>query len=161
VDIDLEELAGIVELLKSTDFSEFRYEKGDVTIVLRRGELPADSVVTAPGTVSHKSSQITPAKPIAVQAPAMPPAMTPVPGAYVVTAPLLGTFYPRPKPGEAPFVTVGDYVQEDTVVCIVEVMKLMNSVYAGRAGVIAAIHAQEGALVEFDQPLFSIVDATK
>jgi acetyl-CoA carboxylase biotin carboxyl carrier protein len=80
-------------------------------------------------------------------------------GAHVVAAPLLGTFYPRPKPGEPPFVQVGDRVEADTVLCIVEGMTLMNSVHAGRAGTIAAVHAQEGALVEFGQPLFSIVDA--
>ncbi len=73
-------------------------------------------------------------------------------------APLLGTFYSAPKPGEPPFVKVGDRVEPDTVVCIVEVMKLMNSVNAGVAGVIAAVHVRDGELVEYDQPLFTVAE---
>jgi acetyl-CoA carboxylase biotin carboxyl carrier protein len=73
-----------------------------------------------------------------------------------VPSPLLGTFYARPKPGEAPFVSVGSKVEPDTVLCIVEVMKLMNSVVAGVCGVVAAVHANEGELVEHGQLLFSI-----
>jgi acetyl-CoA carboxylase biotin carboxyl carrier protein len=69
---------------------------------------------------------------------------------------MLGSFYRSPKPGEAPFVEVGDKVDVDSVVAIVEVMKLMNSVTAGVAGEITAVHAQNGDLVEFDQPLFSV-----
>jgi acetyl-CoA carboxylase biotin carboxyl carrier protein len=69
---------------------------------------------------------------------------------------MLGTFYRSPKPGDAPFVEVGDKVETDSVVGIVEVMKLMNSVAAGVAGEVTAVHAQNGDLVEFDQPLFSV-----
>jgi acetyl-CoA carboxylase biotin carboxyl carrier protein len=77
-----------------------------------------------------------------------------------VIAPLLGTFYSTPKPGDAAFVKIGDRVTADTVVCIVEVMKLMNSVTAGVAGVIAAVHVRDGDLVEHGQPLFTVVEAT-
>jgi acetyl-CoA carboxylase biotin carboxyl carrier protein len=76
-----------------------------------------------------------------------------------VTAPLLGSFYGAPKPGDAPFVSVGDRVEADTVVCIIEVMKLMNSVVAGVAGIVAAIHANDGELVEHGQTLFTIQPA--
>lgn len=75
-------------------------------------------------------------------------------------APFLGTFYSSPKPGEPVFVKPGDRVEPDTVVCIIEVMKLVNSITAGMAGVIAAVHARDGDLVEFDQPLFTLVEAT-
>jgi acetyl-CoA carboxylase biotin carboxyl carrier protein len=76
-----------------------------------------------------------------------------------IRAPLLGTFYSTPKPGEPAFVKVGDRVEPDTVVCIVEVMKLMNSVAAGITGSIAAIHVRDGDLVEHDQPMFTVVPA--
>lgn len=69
---------------------------------------------------------------------------------------MLGTFYAAPKPGEPAFVALGDAVGPDAVVCIVEVMKLMNSVHADISGTIVAIHAENGELVEFGQPLFSI-----
>jgi acetyl-CoA carboxylase biotin carboxyl carrier protein len=157
MDIDLEELAAMVELLKAADFSEFRYEKGDLSIVIRRGGL--SSADDDRSSVSSK----TQAAPVDGRVPrAMPtagpsPAIAPVDGADVITAPLLGTFYARSKPGDAPFVKVGDTVGPDTVLCIVEVMKLMNSVTAGCSGVVAAVHADDGQLVEFGQPLFSIV----
>jgi len=73
-----------------------------------------------------------------------------------VHAPLLGSFYATPKPGEPPFVRLGDRVEADTVVCIIEVMKLMNSVVAGVAGIVIAVHASDGDLVEHGQALFTI-----
>ena len=71
-------------------------------------------------------------------------------------APLLGNFYTAPRPGEPPFVEVGDAVTEDSVIGIIEVMKLMNSVRAGVAGTVVAILAQNGSAVEEDQPLIRV-----
>ena len=70
--------------------------------------------------------------------------------------PMLGTFYRSPKPGEAPFVEVGDKIDADTVVGIVEVMKLMSSITAGVTGEVTKVFAQNGQLVEADQPLFAV-----
>src|SRR5690606_8526408 len=70
-----------------------------------------------------------------------------------IRAPMLGTFYRSPKPGAEPFVTVGSRVQSDTVIGIIEVMKLMNSAAAGVSGEVVEILAQDGELVEYDQPL--------
>ncbi|MCW5653681.1 acetyl-CoA carboxylase biotin carboxyl carrier protein [Hydrogenophaga sp.] len=156
MDIDFAELASLVTLLKEADFTEFRYEKGEVRIVVRRGDEPANATGTTapptavPAAAPARASRTAPAAPAAAAAAPLPP------GAQRVTAPLLGTFYAAPKPGEAPFVKVGDRVEPDTVLCIVEVMKLMNSVHAGCSGVVLAVHASNGDLVEFGQPLFSI-----
>jgi acetyl-CoA carboxylase biotin carboxyl carrier protein len=76
--------------------------------------------------------------------------------AIPVPAPLLGIFYRAPKPGEAPFVQAGDRVTADTVIGIIEVMKLMNSVRAGVAGEIVEISAGNGEMVEYGQPLLWI-----
>ena len=73
-----------------------------------------------------------------------------------VPSPLLGVFYRAPRPGDAPFVEVGATVEEDTVIAIIEVMKLMNSVRAGVAGVVAEIPAQNGALVEYGETLIRV-----
>jgi acetyl-CoA carboxylase biotin carboxyl carrier protein len=73
-----------------------------------------------------------------------------------VTAPLLGTFYRAPKPGAAPFVEVGSAVEPETVIAIIEVMKLMNTVRAGRAGRVTEILVTDGALVEYGQPLLRL-----
>lgn len=168
MDIDLEELAAMVELLREAEFSEFRYEKGDLRIVIRRsGDAEIDDRESIAARVQVESpASATPITDVSPR-PASSPAARPVAsqeaarvevaeGGEFVTAPLLGTFYRRPKPGEAPFVSIGDLVEPDTVVCIVEVMKLMNSVVAGVRGVVATIHADDGDLVEFGQPLFRL-----
>jgi acetyl-CoA carboxylase biotin carboxylase subunit len=150
VDIDLEELAALVELLRDADFSEFRYENGDVRIVVRRGQVigtPTDQAPAPPTPAPASPTRARPAPTTAIRAAAPEPG----PGETVVTAPLLGTFYGAPKPGEPPFVKVGDRVGPASVLCIVEVMKLMTSVTAGAEGVVAAVHATDGDLVEFGQ----------
>ena len=187
MDIDLAELASLVTLLKEADFTEFRYDKGNTHIVVRRGPLDVatahaatlPAVTTAYGNASpgaHTETTVgataaaathnvnppaSAASATAMSTSATRPGKTvisrePVPGAHVVTAPMLGTFYAAPKPGEPAFVAIGDAVGPDAVVCIVEVMKLMNSVHADISGTIVAIHAENGELVEYGQPLFSI-----
>jgi acetyl-CoA carboxylase biotin carboxyl carrier protein len=112
---------------------------------LRRGgagAAPAQRLATAPD-----------------QAPPPAPQSQPVAAALrgdEVVAPLLGTFYRAPKPGAAPFVEVGAEVSEDTVIGIIEVMKLMNTVRAGRRGRVTELLAADGALVEYGQPLVRV-----
>ena len=95
----------------------------------------------------------------AVAAAAVPAPVVASGGGSEVPAPLLGTFYHAPKPGAAPFVKVGDTVTEDSVIGIIEVMKLMNQVTAGIAGTVTEIVAANGALVEHGQPLLRIQPA--
>ena len=118
MDIDLEELAALVELLRDADFSEFRYENGDVRIVVRRGQVigtPTDQAPAPPTPAPASPTRARPAPTTAIRAAAPEPG----PGETVVTAPLLGTFYGAPKPGEPPFVKVGDRVGPASVLCIV------------------------------------------
>jgi acetyl-CoA carboxylase biotin carboxyl carrier protein len=77
-------------------------------------------------------------------------------GAVAIEAPMLGTFYRAPGPGERPFVEVGSTVDRDSTVCIIEVMKMMNSVNAGVAGTVVEVAAENGQLVEYGQPLFYV-----
>jgi biotin carboxyl carrier protein len=77
-------------------------------------------------------------------------------GAVAIEAPMLGTFYQAPGPGEEPFVHVGSEVEPDSTVCIIEVMKMMNSVPAGVAGTVVEVAAENGQLVEYGQPLFYV-----
>ena len=76
-----------------------------------------------------------------------------------IEAPMLGVFYRAPSPGAPPFVDVGTRVEPDTIVCIIEVMKMMNSVPAGLAGTIAEIHVANAEAVEYGQPLFRVEPA--
>ncbi|NKX51558.1 acetyl-CoA carboxylase biotin carboxyl carrier protein, partial [Arthrobacter deserti] len=164
---------------------DFLYEQGDLRIHVRRGGYIPENPAQAPARSAAETG--TPAAapaPLPAPAAAPQPAAAPVPAAPVpaaptqngkshgmspealppghvlVTAPMLGTFYGAPKPGEPAFVQVGDPVAADSVLCIVEVMKLMNSVAAGAAGEIAAVFVKDGDLVEFEQPLFAIRTAS-
>lgn len=171
MDIDLAELASLVALLKEAEFSEFRYDKGDVHIVVRRGggnefEAPPVTVQTAAsaanGSVARREpSEVSRAAPVALSTRAGGSSCEPVPGTITVTAPMLGTFYSAPKPGEPAFVQLGAAVEPDSVLCIIEVMKLMNSVHAEVNGEVVAVHVRDGELVEFGQPLFSIRETEK
>jgi acetyl-CoA carboxylase biotin carboxyl carrier protein len=162
VDLDLEELAAVIELLDKADFTDFRYEKGDLRIAVRRGGPPLDEPPTAlpaasnaePVTRHTAGAGPRSQPPVVPAAPAAPVAEQE--GTVLIRSGMLGAFYRSPKPGDPPFVEVGDKVDADSVVGIVEVMKLMNSVAAGVAGEIVAVHAENGQLVEFDQPLFSV-----
>ena len=174
MDLDLEELAAVIEQLDKTEFTDFSFEKGDFRLRVSRGGHFADAVpgVPSPHTppqaahdaaaspAAAASPQPSPAAPAhtlrAVPAPAAQAPSTHEAGHAVVTAPMLGTFYSSPKPGSPAFVAVGDTVEPDAVVCIVEVMKLMNSVQAGVSGTVTEVYAKDGDLVEFGQPLFAV-----
>ncbi|PKP99641.1 MAG: acetyl-CoA carboxylase, biotin carboxyl carrier protein, partial [Alphaproteobacteria bacterium HGW-Alphaproteobacteria-13] len=88
--------------------------------------------------------------------PSIPAEMWPE-GAQIVRAPYLGTFYRAPKPGSAPYVEVGSRVTSESELCLVEVMKLFTTVRAADDGIVHAVLADDGALVEADQALFVIV----
>lgn len=145
----------ILNLIDGSDFNELKLEMGDVKLELRRRGAGA-GVAPAPATPEAPQA---PAAPVA--APAPQPAAAPVPAGSGtdVPAPLLGTFYHAPKPGDPVFVQVGDSVTEDTVIGIIEVMKLMNQVKAGVAGTVTEIVAPNGELVEHGQTLIRVQPA--
>ncbi len=144
------DVAEITRLLEESQFEELQLEHEGLKLTLRRstGARPAVPA-TAPVV-----------KPADTPAPAAPPASSPAPESgralEDVAAPLLGTFYRAPKPGADPYIAVGSVVQEDTIVGIIEVMKLMNTVRAGAVGTVAEILAQDGALVEYGQVLLRV-----
>ncbi|AMM34422.1 Biotin carboxyl carrier subunit of acetyl-CoA carboxylase-like protein [Sinomonas atrocyanea] len=175
MDLDLEELAAVIEQLDKTEFTDFSFEKGDFRLRVSRGGHFADAAAAAPqapaqaahdagpspaAAAAPQSSPAAPAPALQAvptrQTQATPAPSTPEAGHTVVTAPMLGTFYSSPKPGSPAFVGIGDTVEADAVVCIVEVMKLMNSVQAGVSGTVTEIYAKDGDLVEFGQPLFAV-----
>lgn len=177
MDLDLEELAAVIEQLDKTEFTDFLFEKGDFRLRVSRGGHFADGAPAVPSphaapqaahdaaaspaaAASPQPSPVHSTAPgpalRAVPAPSAQAPLTPEAGHTVVTAPMLGTFYSSPKPGSPAFVAVGDTVEPDAVVCIVEVMKLMNSVQAGVSGTVTEVYAKDGDLVEFGQPLFAV-----
>ena len=127
--------------------------------VRRGGGAPAlQAAPTAPAAAPSPAPATPAAAPAAAPPAARRTAHPPAPeGAIAIRAPMLGTFYRAPAPGEKPFVEVGGRVAAADTVCLIEVMKLFNSIAAGVDGTVVAIHADNGALVEFDQPLVYVM----
>jgi acetyl-CoA carboxylase biotin carboxyl carrier protein len=147
---DVEE---IIRLLDSSTYTDLRLETARFTLVLRRrasGWTQESEVRSVPTIVPGPNPLTQELAPLASAVPASPAAggSTLVEGLIEVRTPIIGTFYRAPKPGAPPFVEVGSIVGKDTVVGIVETMKLMNSVYAAAAGRVVDIRAADGELVE-------------
>jgi acetyl-CoA carboxylase biotin carboxyl carrier protein len=148
------DVAEILRLLESSSFDSLSLEMNGVKLNLQRGSAAVTREATAPATPLQQpasESRSQPAQPAPRQAkPASEAGLVDIP------SPLLGIFYRAPKPGEAPFVEVGAKVEENTVIGIIEVMKLMNSVRAGKKGQIAEILTENGALVEYGETLMRV-----
>ena len=128
--LDDDDVREILRLIDESDLEELRVESDGLSIhVVRAGAPPP---------------------------PDREPVLERTAEGLTVEAPMVGTFYRAPAPGEAPFVEVGSRVEPQTIVCIIEVMKMMNSVHAGAAGTVAEICAENGAMVEYGAPLFRI-----
>ena len=134
-----EDVLRIVELVKTARFSEFRLKVGEIEVHLRRRNGAAGDPVVP----SQAGSQGEAAPALRASTERSFP-----PGAALVRAPMVGTFYRAPAPGAEPFVEIGKHVEPDTTVCIIEVMKLMNSIPAEARGVVTEILAANGARVE-------------
>ncbi|MBN8292927.1 acetyl-CoA carboxylase, biotin carboxyl carrier protein [Rhodobacter sp. NTK016B] len=146
-DLTRADIDEILKLVDSSDFDELKLEMGDLKLELRRrGAAP----VAPPASARAPAAKA----PEAVAAPVVASG-----GGSEIPAPLLGTFWHAPRPGADPFVKPGDVVQADTVIGIIEVMKLMNSVEAGIAGTVIEITAPNGELVEHGQCLIRIQPA--
>jgi len=146
--LSYEDVLRIVELVKTTQFSEFRLKVGEIEVHLRRkdGEAAASVPLQVP-----RSASLAPAEPAAKRA-----EVPAIDDAALLRAPMVGTFYRAPGPDAAPFVEIGQRVEPDTTVCIIEVMKLMNSIAAGVRGTISAILVENAAAVEYGEPLIAI-----
>jgi len=154
--MNLKDIKGIIDLMKKNAVSEFEMEEGDFKIKLKRapGKLHKGEVgVAQEGPAIVTAPVVVPAVP----APAPPtPAPEPVAEGLEVKSPMIGTFYRRPSPDSDPFVEVGTAVEPDTVVCIIEAMKVMNEIKAEVKGVIAEVLVEDGKPVEYGQALFRI-----
>jgi acetyl-CoA carboxylase biotin carboxyl carrier protein len=140
----LKKVKELIDLMIKNDLVEVEIVDGDNKILLKRPQ-PGQPVVT----------QV----PVAAVAPAVAaaaPVEEPHGQAEVIPSPIVGTFYAAPSPDSEPYVKVGSHVSEDTVVCIIEAMKVMNEIKAQASGTIVEICCKAGQAVEFDEPLFKI-----
>ncbi len=147
------DVAQITKLLEDSSFDELDLEIDGVKLSLRRGGSSAAPIESSAPPAAAGAPAGAASRPAA---PAAPTPSTADPAFRDVPAPLLGTFYRAPKPGAPPFVEVGSAVEEQTIIGIIEVMKLMNTVRAGVSGRVAQILARDGALVEYGETLMRV-----
>ncbi|MBA3711846.1 MAG: acetyl-CoA carboxylase biotin carboxyl carrier protein [Pyrinomonadaceae bacterium] len=179
--LNMEELRELVELFTSHGLTDFELENETIRVHLRRNLAPQASVAPSGLAVSAMPSNQAPAPPVVTNTagaaqsgmpqggPEANPATTPAttkPEAssvrarteelYDITSPIVGTFYRSPSPTSEPFIRPGSAVEPDTVVCIIEAMKLMNEILAETTGVVEKIYVEDGQPVEYGQPLFGV-----
>ena len=165
-DIKTQDIEALLEIFDNSRWQEMRLKVEGLELFLSK---TPDAVAhssaerhlgdPAPFPTTHATAPSAPARAISDGAKTKS-TPAPVPDHWVaVRAPNLGTFYRSPKPGAAPYVTVGQTVAADTEVCLIEVMKLFTSVLAGVEGAVRKVLVEDSELVEYDQPLFLIEPA--
>jgi acetyl-CoA carboxylase biotin carboxyl carrier protein len=161
--VNMEELRELIGLLRDNGLAELELENEGFRVRLRRDSPGAEGV----RYVETPAPAAAPALPVQTSAP--PPSSGPVhPGTqasteasqdqdlHIIPSPIVGTFYRSPSPTAEPFVKIGSNVEPDSVVCIIEAMKLMNEIQAEFAGEVVKIYVENGQPVEYGQPLFGI-----
>ena len=149
--MDIKEIKALIDLMKKNDLSVFKMEKEGFKITLKRNEYgavvgshSAPPVFPAPAVAGPPTTAAAPAEPAEKAA------------GKEITSPMVGTFYRSPSPESPAYVEVGQEVTEETVVCIIEAMKMMNEIKAEMKGVISEVLIQNGTPVQFGQPLFKL-----
>ncbi|MFM7606889.1 MAG: acetyl-CoA carboxylase biotin carboxyl carrier protein [Prosthecobacter sp.] len=160
---DLAHIREIVGLMADNDLSYFHFEQKESKLEIRRGS----DFAAASDLLKHLPVSAAPLAVAAAPAASAPVGVAPAPLAAAAAAPsgpagpsinspMVGTFYRSAAPGEKSFVNVGDQVDENTTVCIIEAMKVMNEIKAEARGTIARILAEDGKPVQYGQPLFEL-----
>ena len=148
-------LEQLVKLMSENDLNTVDLREGTNRVILKRGAVYAAAASAPPAATAAPSSMSAPG-PAASSAGASPAAVDPDAGLVPIKSPMVGTFYATPGPDQKAFVQVGSAINEESDVCIVEAMKVMNHIKAETRGTIAKIVAQSGKPVEFGTVLFLV-----
>ncbi len=152
--MDLKDIKAIIDLMKKNSITEFELERQDSKIRLKRG---LNGGVPA---VQYDEPSVAVASPVLPTAGASPiSAVTPQPaatGEIDIKSPMIGTFYRAPSPEAGNYAEIGTEINPDTVVCIIEAMKVMNEIKSEVKGVVTQVLVENGKPVEFGQPLFKV-----
>jgi acetyl-CoA carboxylase biotin carboxyl carrier protein len=152
--LDLKEIKELIALMRKNDLSVFKMEKEGFKITLKKGTDFQPVITTTAAPVAISAAPATAAATVSTSdAPAESKETS---NLREITSPMVGTFYASPSPDAPAFATVGQEVTEDTVVCIIEAMKVMNEIKAECRGVIAEIVAENGKPVQYGQVLFKV-----
>jgi len=142
--------------MRKNDLSVFKMEKEGFKITLKKGTDFQPVIATAaPVALPAPAPAPVAAALTSAALPTPPPSKEPN-NLLEITSPMVGTFYSAPSPESPPYVTIGQEVTEDTVVCLIEAMKVMNEIKAEVRGVIAEVIAENGKPVQFGQVLFTV-----
>ena len=152
--MDIKDIKAIIDLMKKNSVTEFELERQEFKIRLKRGGNGGGAVVYEDSQQIVYASQ--PALPPAAGSVAVPAAVPAASTEQEIKSPMIGTFYRSPSPESAAYADIGTEVNADTVVCIIEAMKVMNEIKAEAKGVITQILVENAKRVEFGQPLFKI-----
>ncbi|ADJ28814.1 acetyl-CoA carboxylase biotin carboxyl carrier protein [Nitrosococcus watsonii] len=148
--MDIRKIKKLIELLESSGIAELEIREGEESVrICRHSQATAISAVAPTPAPTATAPELPPPKETAQKEEEIPPG-------HLVKSPMVGTFYQSATPGTKPFVEIGHQVATGDVLCIIEAMKMFNQIEADQGGVIAAILAENGQPVEYDQPLFVI-----
>lgn len=151
--LDIKSIKGLVELMIDNDLSRIELREGESHIVLRRGH--PNRLVAATGSYVPPVVAANPAP----AAPVTPTVPAPTENEIIIRSPMVGTFYAAPDQESPPFVDVGTVIEPNTVVCLIEAMKVFNELKAEVSGRITKVLVKNAAAIEFDQPLFAVAPA--
>jgi acetyl-CoA carboxylase biotin carboxyl carrier protein len=148
--MDIRKIKKLIEMLEESNLGEIEIKEGEESIRISRAgsAAPAAQWMNAPAPAS--------APVMVAAAPVAAPAAPSVPAGHMVTSPMVGTFYRSPSPSAAAFVEVGSQVKVGDTLCIIEAMKILNTIESDKAGTVKAILKESGQPVEFGEPLFVI-----
>jgi acetyl-CoA carboxylase biotin carboxyl carrier protein len=162
--VNMDELRELVDLIQDNGFAEFELEREGFRLHVRRDVVPSESSEGEALVSSRSEGSLTePASASGAQprSPVHPGAQAETAasedqGLHMIPSPIVGTFYRSPSPSADVFVKIGSQVEPDSVVCIIEAMKLMNEIQAETTGEVVKIYVENGQPVEYGQPLFGI-----
>ena len=150
--MDLKDIKAIIDLMRKNSVSEFELEKQDFKIRLKRGTNGGGTVISPEDQSTMSYVQVPPVAAGVV----LPQVAAPPTNELEIKSPMIGTFYRSPSPESAAYIEVGTEVNPETVVCIIEAMKVMNEIKAEAKGVITQVMVENAKPVEFGQPLFKL-----
>jgi acetyl-CoA carboxylase biotin carboxyl carrier protein len=158
--LDLKQIKQIIDLMKRSELTEFAVEEEGFKLKIRRGTngLPivSSSRSSNPPFSPADSNSVPPIPvPASISSPGAPPAAED-PDIVYVKSPMVGTFYRSPSPESKPFVDIGSKIEDNSLVCIIEAMKIMNEIQAEVKGTVVEILAENGQPVEYGQRLFKL-----
>jgi acetyl-CoA carboxylase biotin carboxyl carrier protein len=147
--MEIKEIKRIVELMKNNDLTEFSMKDKDIELAMKRGNDQQIIMAAAPAAMAPVAAAVTPVA-------AAAPEENEDDGLIEIPSPIVGTFYRKPAPDADSFVQVGTEVSKDTVVCVIEAMKVMNEIKADVSGVIKKILIDDATPVQYGQTLFLV-----